>query len=113
MLETYDETPNFIPVNVIEDEFKYVAQKLSVDSGLVGTDLEALQGWLLKFGDDIKILRSSMENFVNWLSNKSPPWAAYRSFMYGRLIALDKNPGVCLVGVRETWGHIFAKIVWS
>ena len=31
--------------------------------------------------------------------------------MSGRLIALDKKPGICLVGVRDTWRHLFAKIV--
>ena len=31
--------------------------------------------------------------------------------MSGGLIALDKQPGVCLVGVGETWISIFAKIV--
>ena len=31
--------------------------------------------------------------------------------MYGRLIVLDKIPGVCPVGLRETWCRIFAKSV--
>ena len=52
-----------------------------------------------------------MENFVDWLANGSPPWAAYRAFMSGRLIALDKQPGVRPVGVGETWRRLFAKIV--
>ena len=31
--------------------------------------------------------------------------------MSGRLIALGKQLGVCLVGVGETWRHLFANIV--
>ena len=31
--------------------------------------------------------------------------------MSGRLIALDKQPGVRPVGVGETWWHVFSKIV--
>ena len=45
------------------------------------------------------------------MDNKSPSWAAYREFMSSRLIALDKNPGVRLVGVEETWRRLFSKIV--
>ena len=36
---------------------------------------------------------------------------AYRVFMSGRLIALDKQPDVRLVGVGETWWRIFANIL--
>ena len=31
--------------------------------------------------------------------------------MSGRQIAIDKKPGVCPVGVGETWRHVFAKCV--
>ena len=31
--------------------------------------------------------------------------------MYGRLIVLNKQPGVCPVGVGETWQRFFAKYV--
>ena len=35
----------------------------------------------------------------------------YCVFMSDRLIALDKKPAVCPVGVGGTWRHIFAKCV--
>ena len=81
------------------------------DSGLVDTDSEALQGWLLKFEEDSKRLRTSVETFFDWISNKSLPLAAYCAFMSGRLVALDKQPGVCPVGVGEIWRYIFDNIV--
>ena len=55
------------------------------------------------------MLSTSVETFVDWLSNGSPPWAAYCAFMSGRLIALDKQPDVRPVGVGETWRRLFAK----
>ena len=80
-------------------------------SGPGGTESEALQGWLLKFGEDSTRLRTSVETFVDWLSNGSPPWAAYREFMSGRMIAIDKQSGVRPVGVGKKWRLIFTKII--
>ena len=48
---------------------------------------------------------------MDWLANEIPPWAAYRTFMPGWLIALDKQPDVRPVGVGEKWRRIFANIV--
>ena len=86
-------------------------QKLSGRSGPGGTDYEALQGWLINFGEYSIRLCISVETFVDWLANGSPPWAAYRAFMSGRIIVLEKQPGVRLVGAGETWWRIFTKIV--
>ena len=77
-LEVYEETPIFILVDTTGDLVESVAQKLSGSAGPGGTDLEDLQGWLLKFGDDSNKLRISVESFVEWLANQSPPWAAYQ-----------------------------------
>ena len=50
-----------------------------------GKDLEALQGWILKFGEYIKRLRTSVKTFVDWLANKSPSWVGCHAFIYGLL----------------------------
>ena len=71
--------------------------------------MEGLQGWLLKFGEDITIIRTSVETFVDWLVNGSPTWAAYHAFMSGGLIALDKQHGVRPVGVGEMWRRLFPR----
>ena len=47
---------------------------------------------------------------MNGLANGSPSWAAYREFILGRLIVLDKQPGVRPFGVGETWRLLFVKI---
>ena len=72
---------------------------------------EALQGWLLKFRKDSTRLCISVETFVDWLPNGCLPCEDYCAFMSGRLIALDKYPGMGLVGVGETWWRFFSKIV--
>ena len=45
------------------------------------------------------------------MDNSSPPLAAYRALMACRLVALDKSPGVCLVGILETLCRALAKLV--
>ena len=60
-------------MDITEDVVNLVAQKLLGSSGPGGTDLEALQGWLLKFREDRKRLRNSVKTFVDWLANGTHP----------------------------------------
>ena len=69
----------------------------------------SLQHWLLRFGAASAELRLIVGEFVEWLGNGCPPWAAYRALMSGRMIALDKQPGIRPVGVGETWRRLMAK----
>ena len=64
-LETYKETPIFITVNITKESVESVAKKLLGSSGPGGTELEALQVWILKFGEGGIRLRTSVETFVN------------------------------------------------
>ena len=84
----------------MEGVVELVAQKLSGSAGPGGTDSDSLQGCLLKFREHSKTLCIRVESFMDCLANQKPPWSAYGEFMSGRLIALDKLPGVCPVGVR-------------
>ena len=52
-----------------------------------------------------------METFAGCLDNGSPPWADYRAFIPGRLIALDKQASMQPVAVGGTGRHLFSKIV--
>jgi len=40
---------------------------------------------------------------------QTPPWAAYRALVCRRLVALDKQPGVCPVAIRKIWQQCLAK----
>ena len=46
--------------------------------------------------------------FGEWISNRRPPWAAFQVMMSGRLIALDKSPGIIPFGIGETWRRLLA-----
>ncbi len=72
-------------------------------------DALALQQWLLRFWKSSRLLRRATANLVDWLANSFPPWDAYRALMAGRLVALDKCPGVRPIGVGETWRRLAAK----
>jgi hypothetical protein len=66
---------------------------------------------LLKFGTASRKLRVALAGLASWMANEFPPWAPYRALMSGRLLALDKSPGVRPVGVGETWRRCIAKCV--
>ena len=73
--------------------------------------MEALQGRVLKLGEDRKKLCISVELFIDWQANKNLPWSAYHAFVSGCLITLENNSIVCPVGVGETWRFLFSKFV--
>ena len=64
---------------------------------------------LLRVGAKSVKLRLIVGDFVKWLGNRSPPWAAYQALMSGQMIALDKQPGIRPVRVQDTWRRMMAK----
>ena len=95
--------PEITPVEITNDTVTAVARRLSGGAGPRGTDSVSLQHWLLRFGAANAELRLIVGDFIEWTSNGRPPWAAYCALMSGRLIALDKQPGIIPIGVGETW----------
>ncbi len=45
---------------------------------------------------------------MDWLSNGSPPYAAYRAVNTVRAVALNKTPGVRPLGVVEVWMRLWS-----
>ena len=66
---------------------------------------------MLRFGKESLALRDNVAVFAAWLANDTVPWPAYRALMANRLVALDKCPGVRLVGIGEAWRRLLAKCV--
>ena len=93
----------------MEDVVESVARIFLGRSGPGGTYTEALQGWLLKYGEDRNKLRISVKTFAGWLANQNPPWETYWGFISGCLILIDKHLGFFLVGIRETRKRLFVK----
>jgi hypothetical protein len=61
-----------------------------------------LKHWLLRYGAHSEHLQKAMADWVDWLSNGLPPYAAYCA----QTIALDKSPGVWLLGVGKACMHL-------
>ena len=98
----HDRPPDLTLVDITNETVTAVAGRLSGGAGPGGTDSVSLQHWLLRFGAASGELWLIFGDFVEWLGNGRPPWDAYSALMSGRLIALDKHPGIRPVGVGET-----------
>ena len=96
-------------MDITDDTVTVVVGILSVEAGPGRTDLVLIQHALLYFGASSGELRLIARALVEWTGNGRPPWAAYRALMSGRLITLDKQPGIRPVGVGETWRQMMAK----
>ena len=70
-----------------------------------------LRNWLLRFGCASEEFRVVVVSLAYWMANYSTPWAAYCALMACRLVALDKRPGVCPVGIGETLRRSLAKLI--
>lgn len=98
-----------IPVNITAEVMERVATRLSGAAGPDGVDSVDLRNWLLRFGHESDLLRTEMAKWCEWLANSHPPWAAYRGLMAGRLVALDKLPGVRPLGIGSIFRRLLAK----
>ena len=67
-MEVYEVTHVLIPVYITEDVVESVAQKLSGSAGPSRTNLEALQGYLLKLGDHSRKLCFNVKYYVAFLA---------------------------------------------
>ena len=101
--------PLFVPVTITANHVENVAKKLRGSAGLGGLDANNLTQLLLRYKDTSEGLRNEVAELTMWLANGFPPWSSYRALMSGRLIALDKNPGVRPIGIGESWRRLFAK----
>ena len=109
--QLYDNLPELLNLDLNEKTVETVARRLGGGAGLGGVNSTFLKQVLLRHGNASRRLRKTMANFAEWMANSYPPWAAYRALRMGRLIALDKSPGIRPVGIGEIWSRLIAKIV--
>ncbi len=92
--EQYSEVPVAMPTDCTPEDLETLALRMSGSTGPSSFDAVMLRNCLLWYGRALGEFRQEIADWVEWLSNESPPWAAYRALMCQRLVALDKQPGV-------------------
>jgi hypothetical protein len=97
-----------MPVYCYEECVAKATARLSGSAGLCGVEAKMLKHWLLCHGAHSERLREAMADWVDWLSNGSPPYAAYRAVNTVWTIALDKCPGIQPLGVGKVWMHLWS-----
>ena len=93
------------------DMVEVVCSKLSGAAGPDGVDSSNLRSWLLQFGPLSLTLRHEVGELTNWLASSAPSWGSYCALMACQLVALDKQPGVRLLGVGNALRWLMAKLV--
>ncbi len=109
--DAYPDATNLLdtmPVYCYEECIAKAAARLSGSTGPCGVEAKMLKHWLLQHGAHSEKLRKAMANWVDWLSNGLPPYAAYHAVNTVRPVALDKCPGVQPLGVGEVWMHLWS-----
>ena len=107
----YEDCPDPVPIDCTIEDVEVVANRLHGSAGCSSVDAALLKTMLLRFQQASTTLRVEMVQWVHWLANTSPPWAAYRAMKQGRLVALDKQPGVRPLGIGEIWLRAVSKCV--
>ena len=78
-----------MPVYCYEECVAKAVVRLSGSAGPCGVEAEMLKHWLLRRGAHSETLREAMADWVYWLSNDLPPYAAYHAVNTVWTIALD------------------------
>jgi hypothetical protein len=97
-----------MPIACYEEQISLQAAHLSGGAGPCGVDGSTLKEWLLHHEVSSERLREEMAHWVVWLSNDSPPFAAYRAVSLARMLVADKKPGVCPLVCGEIWMRLWA-----
>ncbi len=109
--DAYPDAANLLdtmPVYWYKECIAEAAAHLSGSAGPCGIEAEMLKHWLLRYGVHSEHLREAMADWVDWLSNGLPPYAAYCAVNMVQTIALDKSPGIWLLGVGEVWMRLWS-----
>jgi hypothetical protein len=53
-LDDYEETPNFVDLDITKEVVEQFARRLSGSAGPEGSDAQSIQHWLLRFGRNSK-----------------------------------------------------------
>ena len=71
--EEYGGVPETVPLDFTENDFMWVASKLSSAAGSMGAETIELRNWLLCFGCSSEELRFVVAILSEWMTNSSSP----------------------------------------
>ena len=71
--EVYEEVPETVPLDFMEDDVTWVASKLSGAVGALGAEAMDLRNWLLCFGCVSEELRVVIASLTDLMAHSSPP----------------------------------------
>jgi hypothetical protein len=108
-LHVFDDTPDLASTIISEDVIEKVAKNLTGGAGLGGAEGASLRDWLTMHKKASKDLQHSLAKLATRLQNELVPWPTIRALRAGRLIALDKQPGVRPIGIGDTLYRLLAK----
>ncbi len=112
-LDKYEYVPQPLALQITEENVKEMASNLHGSGGPTSLDSSILSDLLLRYGTSSTSFRQEMATWTEWLSNESPPWAAYRATMATRAVAFNKFPGVRPISIGESYRRLWARLIIS
>ena len=106
-----DVLPLFENVEITGSHLLFVAHRIQGGAGPGGCDAGHWRDVLLRFGAYSSRLRDVVAALARRLLNSIIPWEDISALVANRLIALDKCPGVCPIGIGETLRCVVGKAV--
>ena len=104
-----DSLPELETVTITSSYIEKIARSMHGGAGPSGTDSEHWKDAFLRFGGHSSALRDEVAALITKIANEIIPWNQIRALMSGRLIALDKCPGVRPIGIGECLRRIMCK----
>jgi len=96
-----------MPIACYEEQISMRAAHLSGGAGPCGVDGTTLKEWLLCHEVSSERFPEEMAHWVMWLSNGSPPFAAYLAINLARMLVADKKSGVRPLACGKIWMRLW------
>ena len=111
VLASMDNLPYFEDSEITGSHILSITHQLQGGAGPGGCDASHWRDVLLRYGTSSAHLCDSVAGLCRHLCNSIVPWDSVRALVASCLIALDKCPGVRLIGIGETLRRIIGKAV--
>uniref|UniRef100_A0A0G4I6N4 Uncharacterized protein n=1 Tax=Chromera velia CCMP2878 TaxID=1169474 RepID=A0A0G4I6N4_9ALVE len=103
--------PTLTPLLITKEDIAAVARHLQGSARPSGFDSTQLRTAVLSLGRESRELREELANLATEMGRRVFEWDQVKALMACRLVALDKCPGVCPVGIGEAIRRLLGKAV--